>query len=260
MKAFLYASALFYLSGFIAVLAFHFKSVRALEPTSKALVLLGLLSHTTALILRITATGHAPMASMFETLLFYSWTTVLVTVIVMLKYSERKAEVVTMPVAILALLFAIVNEKPGGPLSLILRTYWFEAHVTLSFAAYALFTLAFSGAALYLFYESGGKNGTEVKRYQDIAGRSVLWGFCLFSAAMFSGALWAYLAWGTYWLWEPKTIWSFIVWFYYAGAMHAYYVKDWRGRGLSIATVGGFFVVIFTYLGVSLLMKSSHNF
>ncbi len=260
MNAFLYAAGLFYLTGLFVVLAFHLKRVRAFEPLSRALVILGLLSHTTALILRIIATGHAPMASMFETLLFYSWTTVLVTVVVIFRYGERKAEVVTMPVAILALLFAIVNFKPGGPLSLILRTHWFEAHVTLSFAAYALFTLAFSGAVLYLFYGSGGDNSPEVKRYQDIAGRSVLWGFCLFSAAMFSGALWAYLAWGKYWLWEPKTIWSFIVWFYYAGAMHAYYVKDWRGRGLSVATVGGFFVVIFTYLGVSLLMKSSHSF
>jgi ABC-type transport system involved in cytochrome c biogenesis permease subunit len=42
--------------------------------------------------------------------------------------------------------------------------------------------------------------------------------------------------------------------------MHAYYVKEWRGRGLSVATVFGFFVVLFTYLGVSLLMKSSHSF
>ncbi len=55
-------------------------------------------------------------------------------------------------------------------------------------------------------------------------------------------------------------LWSFIVWFYYAGAMHGYYVKDWRGKGLSIATLIGFVIVIFTYLGVSLLMKSSHSF
>jgi len=98
------------------------------------------------------------------------------------------------------------------------------------------------------------------KDFQDIANRSILWGFFFFSASMFAGAVWAYLAWGTYWLWEPKVIWSFIVWFYYAGAMHAYYVKEWRGKGLAIATVIGFFVVLFTYLGVSLLMKSSHSF
>jgi ABC-type transport system involved in cytochrome c biogenesis permease subunit len=94
----------------------------------------------------------------------------------------------------------------------------------------------------------------------DIANRGIMWGFFLFSASMFAGAVWAYLAWGTYWLWEPKVLWSFIVWFYYAGAMHAYYIKAWRGRGLAVATVIGYVVVLFTYLGVGLLMKSSHNF
>ncbi|GMR04321.1 MAG: c-type cytochrome biogenesis protein CcsB [Thermodesulfobacteriota bacterium] len=260
MSAFLYAAFIFYLTSFFVVIAFHVKGAGALSTLSRALVILGLASHSTALVLRVLSTGHAPMASMFETLVFYSWTTVLVTVLVMFRYAERRVEAVTMPVALGALLFAMMNEKPGGPLPLILRTRWFEAHVTLSFAAYALFTLSFAGAALYLFYTSRQGFEAELKRYQEIAAKSVLWGFCLFSAAMFSGAVWAYLAWGTYWLWEPKTLWSFIVWVYYAGAMHAYYVKDWRGKGLSVATVGGFLVVIFTYLGVSLLMKSSHSF
>ena len=103
-------------------------------------------------------------------------------------------------------------------------------------------------------------NSENKKDFQDIANRSILWGFFFFSASMFAGAVWAYLAWGTYWLWETKVIWSFIVWFYYAGAMHAYYVKEWRGKGLAIATIVGFFVVLFTYLGVSMLMKSSHSF
>jgi len=42
--------------------------------------------------------------------------------------------------------------------------------------------------------------------------------------------------------------------------MHAWYVKQWRGTGLAIATIIGFIIVLFTYLGVSLLMKSSHSF
>jgi cytochrome c biogenesis factor len=105
-----------------------------------------------------------------------------------------------------------------------------------------------------------GREDDELRKFQEIAGKSILWGFFFFSAAMFAGAVWAYLAWGAYWLWEPKVIWSFIVWFYFAGAMHAWYVKEWRGTGLAVATIIGFFVVLFTYLGVSMLMKSSHSF
>ncbi len=258
MKPFIFASLALYATSLVSVIIFHLKKSRSLDKLSRALMAAGLLAHTAGLIERIYSTGHAPMASMYETLVFYGWATVLVSVIVIFRYDERSTELVTTPIAMLALIFALLNEKPGGPLTLILKTHWFETHVTASFVAYALFTLAFSGALLYLMNRRG--EAEEIRKYQEIAGRSILWGFFFFSASMFAGAVWAYLAWGTYWMWEPKIIWSFIVWFYYAGAMHAYFVKEWRGTGLSAATVIGFFVTLFTYIGVSLLMKSSHSF
>jgi ABC-type transport system involved in cytochrome c biogenesis permease subunit len=247
MKPLLYVSLALYCSTLVTVGFHHMTRKRPLvglfEVVSKSLLTLGLLLHTIALSIRTYETGHAPMASLFETLLFYSWCTVLTSVVVIYRYRERTTEVVTVPCAVVALIFALLNETEGKPLTLVLMTHWFELHVTASFAAYALFTLAFSGAVLFLIHELKKEADPELmKKFQEIAGRSILWGFFLFS------------------LWEPKVIWSFIVWFYYAGAMHAYYVKEWRGRGLSVATVFGFFVVLFTYLGVSLLMKSSHSF
>lgn len=259
MKPFVYASLILYGASVITVLAYNLRESKGLYRLSGALLAAGLATHTMALAQRIASTGHAPMANMYETLVFFSWTTVLVSGIVILRYKERMTELVTVPVGMLALVFALANEAPGGPLTLILRTRWFETHVISSFAGYALFTLAFSGALLFLIRKKrAGEN--ELRKFQDIASRGILWGFFFFSASMFAGAVWAYLAWGVYWLWEPKVIWSFIVWFYYAGAMHAYYIKRWRGAGLSVATVVGFGVVIFTYLGVGMLMKSSHSF
>lgn len=260
MKPFLFASIALYALSFITVIAHHATKSRPLGAASRALLVFGLLASTGALVQRIWSTGHAPMASMYETLVFFSWTCVLVSAIVIFRYSERETELVTVPVSVLALVFALLNEKPGGPLTLILRTRWFETHVTASFAGYALFTLAFAGALIYLIKRFRGAGEDELRKFQEIAGKSILWGFFFFSASMFAGAVWAYLAWGTYWLWEPKVIWSFIVWFYFAGAMHAWYVKEWRGTGLAIATIIGFIIVLFTYLGVSLLMKSSHSF
>ncbi len=260
MNELLYASLILYLLGLVFVVIHNGSGAVRMGSLSRWILWAGFILHTVALGVRIVNTGHAPMASMFETLVFYSWCTVFVSLFVANRYSERITEMITLPVASIALFFGILNYKPGGPLTLVLRTRWFETHVTASFAAYALFTLAFAAAVVSLVYESRERECAEARKFSDIAGRSILWGFALFSAAMFSGAIWAYLAWGVYWMWEPKVIWSFIVWFYYAGAMHAWYVKSWRGRGLSVATVIGFIVVLFTYLGVSLLMKSSHSF
>ncbi|MBI5327656.1 MAG: cytochrome c biogenesis protein CcsA [Deltaproteobacteria bacterium] len=265
MRLFVFSALILYILTFLLVIFYHITKKESIETLSKSAVIIGLITHTIALSIRTYESGHAPMMAMYETLLFYSWSTILVSAIVIFRYNERLTELITIPVAILAMVFAQLNETSAKPLTLILKTRWFETHVIASFAAYAMFTLSFSGALLYLLSElrvsSAGAQNAELKKdFQDIANRSILWGFFFFSASMFAGAIWAYLAWGTYWLWEPKVIWSFIVWFYYAGAMHAYYVKEWRGRGLVIATVLGFFVVLFTYLGVSLLMKSSHSF
>ncbi|MBI3755951.1 MAG: cytochrome c biogenesis protein CcsA [Deltaproteobacteria bacterium] len=260
MRLFVLSALILYSISFFLVILYHTTKKDLLENFSKAAIAASLISHTIALAIRAYESGHAPMLAMYETLLFYSWSTALVSAIVIFRYNERFTELITILVAILAMIFAQLNESPAKPLTLILKTRWFETHVISSFAAYALFTLAFAGAVLYLVSELRTTNYELKKAFQDIANRSILWGFCFFSASMFAGAVWAYLAWGTYWLWEPKVIWSFIVWFYYAGAMHAYYVKEWRGKGLAIATVVGFFVVLFTYLGVSVLMKSSHSF
>lgn len=281
MRMFVLSALILYIFSFFIVAIYHITKKGLFASLSKAIIVIGLLIHIIALFIRTYESGHAPMLAMYETLLFYSWSTVFVSAIVIFRYRERFTELITTPVAIMAMIFAQMSETPAKPLTLILKTRWFEAHVISSFAAYALFTLAFSAAVLYLLFDlkimSFRTNGeailsTEVEKplaittveikkdLQDIAQRSILWGFFFFSASMFAGAVWAYLAWGAYWLWEPKIIWSFIVWFYYAGAVHAYYVKEWRGKGLAIATVAGFFVVLFTYLGVSLLMKSSHSF
>ena len=275
MRLFIFSTLILYVLSFFIVILYHLSPSPLSSPQggegrarrkdifeflSKFALVVGLIFHTIALAIRTYDSGHAPMMAMYETLLFYSWSTVLVSAIVIFRYNERLTELITIPVAILAMIFAQLNETPAKPLTLILKTRWFETHVISSFAAYALFTLAFAGAILYLLSGPRLMNSEKKKDFQDIANRSVLWGFFFFSASMFAGAVWAYLAWGTYWLWEPKVIWSFIVWFYYAGAMHAYYVKEWRGKGLAIATIVGFFVVLFTYLGVSMLMKSSHSF
>ena len=261
MKTLLIISLIIYALSFLirVTLSTEF-SLRA----SKALLVAGFLVHLAALIVRTVDTGHAPMANIYESLIFCSWTITLVSIIVIFRYAERSTELITVPIAITGLIFAFFKEVEGGPLTMILRTRWFEIHVMSSFAAYALFTLAFSAALLFLIYKFRSIENEEreiiLKNLQEVAARSIMWGFLLFSFSMFAGAIWGYLAWGAYWMWEPKIIWSFIVWFFYAGAMHAYYVKEWRGTGLCAATVVGFFIVLFTFLGVGLLMKSSHSF
>lgn len=138
------------------------------------------------------------------------------------------------------------------PMPAILDTLWFELHVVLAFFAYALFGL---GAIL-----SGGWLAFRERSLLDIQFKTILAGWSFFSGSMIAGGIWGYYAWGTYWLWTPKELWTSILWLFYALLLHL----RLRGSKWDVLSawfgILGFLVMLFTYLGVSLLMKSSHSF
>jgi cytochrome c-type biogenesis protein CcsB len=95
----------------------------------------------------------------------------------------------------------------------------------------------------------------------DITYKSIAIGFPLFTiGGLIMGAVWANSAWGRYWSWDPKETWSLITWFVYALYLHARLIAGWRGKKVAILAVIGFIAVIFTYLGVNLLLSGLHSY
>jgi len=229
-----------------------------MQRVSTYLLILALILHTIVLALRMMETGHAPIARRFETLLFFSWSIAILNTILLFRYRLRTTDTLTIPVIFLALLLAAFSDSGVYPLPLALKTWWFEIHVVTSFFAYALFTLAAAAGAIYLFREKAGTSA-ELGIYQNITYRSILWGFTFFSGSMLLGAIWGYLAWGSYWLWESKSAASLLLWFYYVGVLHTRMVKGCGGKTVSVLAIVGFALVMFTYLGVSIFLKSSHG-
>jgi ABC-type transport system involved in cytochrome c biogenesis permease subunit len=197
--------------------------------------------------------GRLPLVGPHDTLIFLSASMVAFSFpfgIALKRYSHffRGISVA----AVIFTLAGVLSKQHNAPLPPVLKTVWFELHVVCAFLSYALFGI---GAVVGAFY---------LKRKDDllegIQYRALLIGYCLFSLSMIFGGIWAYLAWGTYWLWTPKELWTSIVWVFYSLYLHARFVKWWTGRPAAVLGIAGFLVVIFTYLGVSLLMKSSHTF
>lgn len=95
----------------------------------------------------------------------------------------------------------------------------------------------------------------------EITYKSIAVGFPLFTiGGLIMGAIWANSAWGKYWTWDPKETWSLITWFVYALYLHARFVGGWRGKRVAILSVVGFIAVIFTYLGVNLVLSGLHAY
>lgn len=95
----------------------------------------------------------------------------------------------------------------------------------------------------------------------EVTYKSIAVGFPIFTlGGLIFGAIWADQAWGVYWSWDPKETWSLITWFVYAFYLHARLMRGWRGQKAAAVAVLGFVAVIFTYLGVNLLLSGLHSY
>lgn len=213
----------------------------------------GLACQTGAMAYRGLQIGRLPIIGPHDTLFFMSLSTAFFAVAITYKQENRMR--LLYPLLLLPVLFiglSLVYPPHDAPMPPVLKTFWFESHVALSFFSYALFGIAAILGGLWLLRKDPR---TELLQY-----KAILVGYCFFSAAMIFGGIWAFYAWGTYWLWTPKELFTVILWLYYSLYLHARLRPSWAGKPVVILGICGFAVVMFTYLGVSLLMKSSHSF
>jgi len=133
-------------------------------------------------------------------------------------------------------------------------TIWYILHVPISFYCYTLWTSSFAAAMARYF--SGGE---DKRRFENIIDAGFQYGFIAFSISMIFGGLWGYVAWGSYFLWDAKLLWSVIIWFFYATCIHLDYWPAARKYKTPLAIVG-FVILLTTYVGTSFLIRSSHSF
>ncbi len=219
----------------------------------KPLLFIGLALQTVYIVSRGFELGRLPLVGPHDTLAFLSASIVIFAIpfSIVIKNRSRFFNLVAITVSVFTV-FVLTSSQHNSPLPPVLKTFWFEAHVVLAFLSYALFGLAALIGYMYLREQNN--------LYEGLQYKAVLIGYFLFTLSIIFGGIWAYLAWGTYWLWTPKELWTSILWLFYGLFLHARLRQWWMGRPLAYLSILGFAVVLFTYLGVSLLMKSSHSF
>src|SRR5699024_9618109 len=81
-------------------------------------------------------------------------------------------------------------------------------------------------------------------------------GFVLWTFTLIAGSIWAEQAWGRYWNWDTKEVWTFVIWVLYAGYLHARATRGWTGTRSAWLNITGFLAVVFTYTIVNLYFPS----
>jgi cytochrome c-type biogenesis protein CcsB len=147
------------------------------------------------------------------------------------------------------------------------RKHMFESTFLSASVAVRFVCWAAVAAMFALVWTQGIKLKNLFKQYslsdellEEISYKMIAVGWPLLGGGILTGAVWANSAWGTYWSWDPKETWSLITWFIYTVYLHARYVRGWKGTQMAVIACLGFLSVIFTYLGVNLVLSGLHSY
>ena len=213
----------------------------------------GIAVHLAATVGRGWAIGFLPLTNKFES---FSGAALCVAIVALATWGTRRLyNLSLLGIGLVALgvtfFFPIALEYPPP----LMRTIWYPLHVPLSFLSYGLWAAAAVAGVVWIVDRE-----TEWLRRVD---RLALQGFALWSLSMIAGGFWGVVAWGAYFLWDPKIIWSVILWFHYATFVHLRLTPSLQHRlwiRPALALVGLIWTLI-AYVGTSFLFgSSSHAF
>ena len=209
------------------------------------------ISLTASLIARAISTGHVPFTDMYEFASSFSWGILLAVLIFWWRFRSDVISAAGALVAFALLVFAFSQPSQHTPLAPILNQPWLlPAHVSCAIIAYGLFALGFASAVLFLVrqrYPAAFIPGPEM--LDRIGYESVLTGFFFLTAVLILGSIWANMAWGSYWSWDPKETAALVTWLIYAGYLFTRFVLKWRDSRSAWFLVMGFLAVLVTFFG-----------
>ncbi|MFB4298111.1 c-type cytochrome biogenesis protein CcsB [Actinomadura sp. NTSP31] len=233
---------------------------------------LGWAAHLGILVTRGLAVHRWPWGNMYEFMTALSFAAVTAFMIVALRYKARFLGAFVMAAVVIALgVDNIWLYDSAGPVSPALNSYWIAIHVTAAIIATGSFTVAGAATILYLLKsraeasEAGVGGGvlSRIPSAEDLdrlSMRVTMFAFPIWTAAIIMGAIWADQAWGRYWGWDPKEVWSFVTWIVYAAYLHARATAGWKGRKAAILSLVGFGCLLFNFFGVNYMFSGMHSY
>jgi cytochrome c-type biogenesis protein CcsB len=149
-----------------------------------------------------------------------------------------------------------------------LKSVWLAIHVTVATLATGLFAIAASATGIYLVKDAFERSGRRsvLDRFPDArAIERLAYGlhivaFPLWTFTLIAGAIWARQAWGAYWNWDPKEVWTFVIWVVYAAYLHARATSGWSRQSANYIALAGWACIVINYTVVNVFFVSQHSY
>ncbi|WP_427129400.1 c-type cytochrome biogenesis protein CcsB [Pseudarthrobacter sp. S9] len=240
-----------------------------------ALTVLGAAIHAAGVITRAIGAGRVPWGNMYEFLTTGAFMAVAVFLLVLIRRDLRFLGTFVIGLAIIMLVAAsIAFWTPVGHLVPALQSYWLIIHVSIAVMSSALFTLTFAMSALQLVQShrqrtvaAGGGDKLGFMRLvptalslENLSYRINAIAFVGWTFTLMFGAIWAEKAWGRFWGWDTKEVWTFVIWVVYAGYLHARATRGWTGTRAAWLSIVGYLCVVFNFTIVNQFFNGLHSY
>ena len=239
-----------------------------------ALFVLAWVLHLGATVLRGIAAERVPWANMYEFALTGTLIIAGIYLALLVRFDLRYlGTFVTGMTLVLLGVAAVQYYVPIVPLPPSLQSYWLIIHVLVALAATGFFAIGFALSCIQLLRPMGERDPKTLPRLRKMlaglpaadtletsAYRLNIVGFVLWTFTLIAGAIWAERAWGRYWGWDTKEVWTFIIWVLYAGYVHARATRGWRGSRSAWLGIIGFGAVMFNFGVVNVFFTGLHSY
>jgi len=230
---------------------------------------LGGLLLVASVVLRGLSVHRWPLGNMFEFAVMGSMFTVLAYSVWATRRDLRWLGLfVTGPVLLVLGMAVAVWYTEAAELLPSLRSYWLVIHVTVAVLATALFTLAAAASAVYLVKDAFQRSGraSVLDRFPASAAiERTAYGlhivaFPLWTFTLIAGAIWARQAWASYWNWDPKEVWTFVIWVVYAAYLHSRATSGISRQTATWIALAGYACVILNFAVVNVFFVGQHSY
>ena len=206
-----------------------------------------------ALVYRGLSVGHFPLQNLFEVFLFLGVLAFPISLLSkkFLQIDDYNSDILTAIIILFPAGFVFSAQPQHLPPAL--QSVFFVPHVLAYMLAYIILTKAAICAA---------KQTVSVIDYELPAYKLACASFPLLTIGLILGSIWAKLAWGDYWGWDPKELWSLATWLVYVGYFHYRARHLGNKKANSVWLIVGFIFIIITLLWVNLsrIFSGMHNY
>jgi ABC-type transport system involved in cytochrome c biogenesis permease subunit len=251
---------LIYIAMSVYLLAFATTLLRH-RKTGQTLYLLGFIVAVLSFVYRWYDVRHVPLQNLFEVFLCLGMIyPVTLFCYRFLRVGGGSGDMLIGAIVLFPSGFVFNAEPQRLPPAL--QCWLFVPHV----AVYAISYIFMAKATFQAICELAGKNHNADENLlspEEATYRMICLGFPFLTLGLVLGSWWGKVAWGDYWGWDPKELWSLASWLVYVGYFHYRCMFGKKHPHInSIWTVMGLVVIVVTLLWVNLsrLFAGLHSY